>query len=50
MSIDTETAFTFVAKYQLNKALLHKFIDERGYPFPGRTYPTGTVTGMPREV
>lgn len=32
------------------RALLHKSGFVRGSPFPGRTYPTGTVTGMPRAV
>ena len=31
-------------------ALLHKSFDERGYPFPGRTHPTASVTGMPSAV
>ena len=31
-------------------ALLHKLGSERTSPFPGRTYPTGSVTGMPRAV
>ncbi len=31
-------------------ALLHKSSDDRGYPFPGRTYPTASVTGMPSAV
>jgi hypothetical protein len=31
-------------------ALLHKLGFERGSPFPGRTYPTATVTGMPSAV
>ena len=34
----------------MQKALLHKFGSERTSPFPGRTYPTGSVTGMPRAV
>ena len=32
------------------EALLHKLGSERTSPFPGRTYPTGSVTGMPRAV
>ncbi|MCA1284805.1 hypothetical protein [Salipiger bermudensis] len=32
------------------KALLHKSGDGRGSPFPGRTYPTASVTGMPSAV
>jgi len=31
-------------------ALLHKSGDGRGSPFPGRTYPTASVTGMPSAV
>lgn len=31
-------------------ALLHKSCPERNSPFPGQTYPTGSVTGMPRAV
>ena len=34
----------------LGVALLHKSWPERTSPFPGRTYPTGSVTGMPRAV
>lgn len=32
------------------KALLHKWLSGRLSPFPRRTYPTGTVTGMPSAV
>ncbi len=32
------------------KALLHKSGFDRTSPFPRRTYPTGSVTGMPRAV
>ena len=31
-------------------ALLHKSAERRGSPFPGRTYPTASVTGMPSAV
>jgi amphi-Trp domain-containing protein len=31
-------------------ALLHKSADGRGSPFPGQTYPTASVTGMPSAV
>ena len=34
----------------LERALLHKSNDGQISPFPGRTYPTGSVTGMPRAV
>lgn len=34
----------------LTGALLHKSADGRGSPFPGQTYPTGSVTGMPSAV
>ena len=30
--------------------LLHKSADGRGSPFPGQTYPTASVTGMPSAV
>ena len=36
--------------FMLEEALLHKGADGRGSPFPGRTYPTASVTGMPRAV
>ncbi len=35
---------------RIQAALLHKLGSERTSPFPGRTYPTGSVTGMPRAV
>ena len=38
------------ANLYLRTALLHKSSDDRGYPFPGRTYPTASVTGMPSAV
>ena len=31
-------------------ALLHKSAERRGSPFPGQTYPTASVTGMPSAV
>lgn len=31
-------------------ALLHKSDDDRSSPFSGHTYPSATVTGMPRAV
>ncbi|WP_420395801.1 CsgG/HfaB family protein [Nioella sp.] len=31
-------------------ALLHKSVEGQASPFPGRTHPTGSVTGMPRAV
>ena len=31
-------------------ALLHKWSDGRGSPFPGQTHPTASVTGMPSAV
>ena len=31
-------------------ALLHKSADDRGSSFPGQTYPTASVTGMPSAV
>ena len=36
--------------FHLDAALLHKSGAERSSPFPGRTYPTATVTGMPSAV
>jgi hypothetical protein len=32
------------------RALLHKSIDGRGSPFPGRTHPTTSVIGVPSAV
>ncbi|WGR59778.1 hypothetical protein E3U26_03180 [Paracoccus ferrooxidans] len=32
------------------QALLHNSGDGRGYPLPGQTYPTASVTGMPSAV
>ena len=37
-------------KFDRQGALLHKSGAERSSPFPGRTYPTATVTGMPSAV
>ena len=34
----------------LDWALLHKSAERRGSPFPGQTYPTASVTGMPSAV
>ena len=34
----------------LQGALLHKSVERRVSPFPGRTYPTASVTGMPSAV
>ena len=31
-------------------ALLHKSADGRGFPFPGQTHPTASVTGIPSAV
>jgi CPA2 family monovalent cation:H+ antiporter-2 len=36
--------------FALGLALLHKSAERRGSPFPGRTYPTASVTGMPSAV
>ncbi|SFQ98298.1 DUF4345 domain-containing protein [Poseidonocella sedimentorum] len=36
--------------FRPGRALLQKSDCDRTSPFPGQTYPTGTVTGMPREV
>ena len=33
-----------------DEALLRKSPDERGSPFPGRTYPTTSVTEIPRAA
>ena len=37
-------------KVVLTLALLHKSDDCQASPFPGRIYPTGSVTGKPRAV
>ena len=37
-------------KAERDMTLLHKSGDGRGSPFPGRTYPTASVTGMPSAV
>ena len=39
-----------VNKFLREKALLHKSAERRVSPFPGRTYPTASVTGMPSAV
>ena len=36
--------------YESGAALLHKSGDGRGSPSPGQSYPTASVTGMPRAV
>ena len=36
--------------YDADRALLRKSPDSRGSPFPGRTYPMGSVTGIPSAV
>ena len=36
--------------FTMTPALLHKSGDGRASPFPRRTFPTGSVTGMPRAV
>ncbi|SNT24469.1 hypothetical protein SAMN04488078_107716 [Antarctobacter heliothermus] len=35
---------------RLSRALLRKVGNVRSSPFPGRNYPTGSVTGMPSAV
>jgi hypothetical protein len=47
--IGRTTFFAMIAK-DPDMALLHKSVDGRGFPFPGRTYPTTSVTGMPSAV
>ena len=42
--------FQGLAHHLLVAALLHKSGDGRGYPFPGQTYPTASVIGMPSAV
>ena len=42
LGITTHTTFS--------GALLHKSAERRVSPFPGRTYPTASVTGMPSAV
>lgn len=39
-----------LGNWKLMGALLHKRADGRGSPFPGQTYPTASVTGMPSAV
>ncbi|MGR3621447.1 hypothetical protein [Pseudophaeobacter sp.] len=34
----------------ISGALLHKPDDMQASPYPGRIYPTGSVTGMPSAV
>ncbi len=36
--------------FKASETLLHKTVSERSSPFPGRIYPTTSVTGMPRAV
>lgn len=36
--------------WRIRGALLRKLIEVQTSPFPGRIYPTGSVTGMPRAV
>lgn len=38
------------ADLELEEALLHKSVEGRSFPFPGRTYPTASVSGMARAV
>ena len=40
----------FLAVTKPEMALLHKSAERRGSPFPRRTYPTASVTGMPSAV
>jgi hypothetical protein len=35
---------------EIDAALMRKVGEARTSPFPGRTYPTGSVTGMPSAV
>jgi len=37
-------------EWSVAAALLHKRREAQTFPFPGRTYPTGSVTGMPSAV
>jgi len=39
-----------VLRFDGSAALLHKSVAGQATPFPGRIYPTGSVTGMPRAV
>ena len=43
-------AFTHRFFFADRKALLRKSPDGRGSPFPGQTYLTASVTGMPSAV
>ena len=38
------------ASFDCRATLLHKSADGRTAPFPGQTYPTTFVTGMPSAV
>jgi len=48
--VDPNLRNTEAEMSQIKMALLHKSDDGRGSPFPGRIYPTVSVTGMPRAV
>ncbi len=50
LRIYEEEGVTRTFNFRNEVALLHKSGFERGFPFPGRTYPTATVTGMPSAV
>jgi len=41
---------TGIGGFAQSEALLHKSAERRGSPFPGQTYPTASVTGMPSAV
>ncbi|WP_420396368.1 hypothetical protein [Nioella sp.] len=47
---DAATRLAGDCKDTINRALLHKSVEGQASPFPGRTHPTGSVTGMPRAV
>lgn len=47
---DFENWFEQEPKVTPVPALLHKSGSDRSSPFPGRTYPTETVTGIPSAV
>ncbi|MDA7425630.1 hypothetical protein [Thalassococcus lentus] len=43
-------SFSFLRLGRLLLVLLHKSVERQTSPFPGRAYPTGSVTGMPRAA
>jgi len=48
--VGTDGQVVRIADLLVSETLLHKSADGRGTPFPGQTYPTVSVTGMPSAV